>query len=283
MKKSLPSQVRYLLLICVLQWPVFLANGQDALLEYLETLAPDTELSFLIQGAEGEILAEYEPDKGVPSASIIKIPILLALLEAVENEELSLEDRYHLRNQDKVGGAGELQFEPDGSLLTYRTLATEMIRISDNTATNILIDKLGMERIQGWLNERGFTATQLNRKMMDFAAIEQGKQNYTSPAEINRILLMLLDSKSVSAETAASARQLLTACADRQTLPALLPKNLEVAHKTGTLDYVRGDAGIIFGKRPLVVSVFVEHFQEIEEAEKIIAEIGRLAYEIYGR
>ena len=283
MKKPLPSLVHYLLFISVLQWPVLHANGQDALQEYLETLAPDTEFSFLIQDAEGEALAGYQPDKKIPSASIIKIPILLALLEAVEKEELSLEDPYRLRNQDKVGGAGELQFAPEGSQLTYRTLAGEMIRISDNTATNVLIDQLGMERIQEWLQARGFTATQLNRKMMDFAAIEQGKQNYTSPEEINQILLMLHDSTSVSPETAAAARQLLTACEDRQTLPALLPKNLEIAHKTGTLDYVRGDAGIIFGKRALVISVFVEHFQEIEEVEKIIAEIGRLAYEIYGR
>ncbi|WP_375583078.1 serine hydrolase [Cyclobacterium xiamenense] len=282
MKKSFSSFARYLLVVCVCQWPVSLANGQGALQEYLETLAPETELSFLIQSADGTRLAEYHPDKQIPSASIIKIPILLTLLEAVEKDELSLDDRYRLRSQDKVGGAGALQFQADGSLLTYRTLASEMIRISDNTATNILIDKLGMERIQDWLKGRGFTATQLNRKMMDFAAIEQGKQNYTSPGEINQILLMLLDSKSVSAETAASARQLLAACEDRQTLPARLPQQLEVAHKTGTLDYVRGDAGIIFGKQPLVISVFVEHFQEIEEAEKIIAEIGRLAYESYG-
>ncbi|WP_162340467.1 serine hydrolase [Cyclobacterium salsum] len=70
---------------------------------------------------------------------------------------------------------------------------------------------------------------------------------------------------------------------DRIFCAAFLPEKLEVAHKTGTLDYVRGDAGIIFGRRPLVISVFVEDFRDLSEAEKIIAKIGKLAYETYGK
>lgn len=258
-------------------------KGQNPLLDYLETLNPESTISYLIQDESGKLLAQREPDNKVPSASIIKIPILLTLLETVEKGELSLDSTHVLKSQDKVGGAGELQFVPDGSELTFRFLAREMIRISDNSATNILIEKLGMNRIQDWLSIRGFTDTQLNRKMMDFDAIERGQQNYTSPNEVNQILMMLVQEDKLPGDFIAEALALLKSCEDNETLPAFLPKELEVAHKTGTLDYVRGDAGIIFGRRRLILSVFVENFQDISEAEKIIAEIGKLAYETYGK
>ncbi|MDN3689313.1 serine hydrolase [Cyclobacterium jeungdonense] len=252
-------------------------------MNYLETIDPECAISYLIQDETGKLLAQRQPNKKVPSASIIKIPILLTLLEAVDKGELALDSVHVLKSQDKVGGAGELQFVPDGTELTFRFLAREMIRISDNSATNILIEQLGMNRIQDWLSIRGFTDTQLNRKMMDFDAIERGHQNYTSPTEINRILLMLVQKDKLPANSIAEALVILKSCEDNETLTAFLPTKLEVAHKTGTLDYVRGDAGIIFGRRPLILSVFVENFDDISEAEKIIAEIGKLAYETYGK
>lgn len=270
--------------ICLLTslFSVSPTRGQNPLKDYLKTLGPETAISYLIQRENGDILAQRQSGKRIPSASIIKIPILLTLLDAVEAGELQLDNTHELKSQDKVGGAGELQFQPSGSQHTLRFLAGEMIRISDNTATNILIEKLGMKRIQEWLDKRGFTETQLNRKMMDFDAIEKGRQNYTSPSEINQMLRMLVQKEELPANSITEALILLKSCEDNETLTAYLPEGLEVAHKTGTLDYVRGDAGIIFSPRPLIISVFVENFDDISEAEMKIAEIGKLAYETYG-
>lgn len=254
------------------------AVGQESLNKYIETLPSEITLSFVIQNQEGQVLAQMNQAKIIPSASIIKIPLLIYLMERTEKGELDLNATYKLKKTDKVGGAGELQFKPDGYPVTYQILAAEMIRISDNTATNILIRKLGLKNFQEWLHANGYTTTQLNRFMMDFDAIALGKQNYTSPEEMNRLLLALLNGQLLRQSSNLKVIELLKNCADDSTLPHLLPEGVEIAHKTGTLDYVRGDAGIIYGKQTLLMTVLVEDFPDLEFAEEIIAEIGRIAY-----
>jgi beta-lactamase class A len=254
------------------------AFGQETLNKYIETLPPEITLSFTIQDQEGRILAQMNQAKKVPSASIIKIPLLIYLMDRTEKGKLDLNATYKLKKSDKVGGAGELQFKPDGYPVTYQFLAAEMIRISDNTATNILIRKLGLKKFQKWLHSNGYTTTQLNRFMMDFDAIALGKQNYTSPEEMNRLLLALLNEQLLRQSSSFKVIDLLKNCADDSTLPNLLPEGVEIAHKTGTLDYVRGDAGIIYGKQTLVLTVLVENFPDLEFAEEIIAKIGQIAY-----
>tara|TARA_R110001592_G_scaffold321962_1_gene600720 strand:- start:11582 stop:12295 length:714 start_codon:yes stop_codon:yes gene_type:complete len=232
----------------------------------------------MVQNKEGKILGKLNADKQIPSASIIKIPLLFYLMEKVEKNELDLRETYELRKSDKVGGSGELQFIPDGNLITYAYLASEMIRISDNTATNILIRKVGLKPFQEWLITNGYKATQLNRFMMDFDAITKGHQNYTSAAEMNKLLLSLLNEKSLNKGSTLQVLEWMENCEDNSALPNLLPEGVAIAHKTGTLEYVRGDAGIIFGKQPIVVTVFIAHYSNLMNADSIIAEIARLAY-----
>ena len=253
-------------------------SGQQKLQEYIGTLDATIALSYIIQDKGGNILATLNADKQVPSASIIKIPLLLYLMEKVEEGELALNETYELRKSDKVGGSGELQFKPDGYLITYEHLASEMIRVSDNTATNILIRKVGLKSFQEWLHFNGYKTTQLNRYMMDFDAIAKGQQNYTSSEEMNRLLLSLLNEKSLSKASTLQVIEWMENCEDKSALPFLLPEGVAIAHKTGSLEYVRGDAGIVFGKQPIVLTVFVAHYSNLENADKIIAEIARLAF-----
>jgi len=252
--------------------------GQQLLQEYIATLDSTVELSYIIQNKEGKVLANKNPGRQIPSASIIKIPLLVYLMEEVEEGKLTLKETYKLKKSDKVGGSGELQFKPVGYHLTYEYLASEMIRISDNTATNVLIRKLGLKNFQKWLRSNGYTSTQLNRFMMDFDAIALGQQNYTSSEEMNRLLLGLLNEKLLNKTSTLQVIEWLKNCEDTSTLPHFLPDGVAIAHKTGTLEYVRGDAGIIFGNQPIVLTVLVENFSDLSEADTIIAEIGRLAF-----
>lgn len=258
-------------------------HAQTEWQELLSGLPQHLELSLLVQNKEGKVLLSLQPNKKVPSASIIKIPILINLMEEVEKERINLEDVYSLQQSDKVGGAGEMQHLPEGSGFTYRYLAEEMIRISDNTATNILIRTIGLGKIQNWLVSHGFTSTHLNRFMMDFEAINEGRQNYSSPEEMNRFLLMLINGEILRETSRDEIIHWLKNCADKSTLPSQLPPGVEVAHKTGTLDYVRGDAGIIFGDMPIIISLFVENFNSLKEAEDAIGAIGLYVYKAYGK
>lgn len=257
-------------------FPVCLqAQQNDPLENYLENIG-EMNVSLLLQDEKGAILFQHNPYKKVPSASIIKVPILMVLYEQVESGAFFLEKEYVLREEDKVGGSGELQYAPNGSSYTYGFLAEEMIRLSDNVATNILIGALGMDRVSEMLDRQGLVATELNRYMMDFEAIENGRQNYTSPFEINHLFLMLLSETYLSEDSRNKIIGILKKCADNSGIPRYLPVGVESAHKTGTLDYIRGDAGIIFGDKTLVLSVFVENFKEQKEADEVIAKISRL-------
>ncbi|WP_209329718.1 serine hydrolase [Lunatimonas salinarum] len=254
----------------------------DPLATYLSNLPDSVEVSFQIGLPGAQSTTAYQQDKQVPSASIIKVPILIALMEDVQTGKWALSEEIVLKESDRVGGAGELQYQEPGSAYTLEFLAREMIRISDNTATNLLIQSVEMERIQDWLKRNGFRQTQLNRLMMDFDAITAGRQNYTSAEEMVRMLLELFEGKYLDAKGTAFVLELLMDCADRDAIPSQLPDGTAVAHKTGTLDYVRGDAGLFLGEHPLALCVFVEGFSSLEQADEIIGQIARLAFDTYG-
>nr|WP_262895856.1 serine hydrolase [Cyclobacterium marinum] len=258
-------------------------SAQQSLKAYLKTIDNKVSLSYIIQNKQGKILSMSNSDKIIPSASIIKVPLLIYFMQKASEGTFSLQDHYHLKVEDKVGGSGELQFKPAGISVTYEYLAKEMIRVSDNTATNIIIKKLGLKAFQKWMKENDYSATQLNRFMMDFDAIEKGKQNYCSSKEINRLLLALYNGNLLAENPSLKVIEWLKNCEDNTGLPHLLPDRVAIAHKTGTLDYVRGDAGIIFGEKPIFITVLVENFSEIAEADSIISTIGRLAYLEYSK
>jgi beta-lactamase class A len=252
----------------------------QSLEKYLKELDPEIVVSMKLQNQSGKLLFERNGQKIVPSASVIKIPILFSLLKA---KGINLKHAYTLQPKDIVGGSGDIQYEVPFKKITYNYLAQKMIGVSDNTATNILIEKLGSEQIQEDINNWGLTNTKLNRKMMDFEAIKAGKQNFTTCEDINGLLLKLLNKQLLSKKSGKKAMEILLACEDRTTIPRNIPVNIPIAHKTGTLDYVRGDAGIIFSKNILILTVFVENFESLEQAETIIGKIAECCYKDFGQ
>jgi beta-lactamase class A len=260
----------------------FSASAQS-LEKYLKELDPEIMVSLKLQNQQREVLFERNGNKVVPSASLIKIPILLSLLKEVDRKNIKLNSKYTLQPEDIVGGSGDLQYEIPFKKFTYNHLAQKMISVSDNTATNILINKIGAEKIQNDIDAWNLTKTKLNRKMMDFEAIKAGKQNFTTCEDMNGLLINLLNQQLLSKKSAKKAMEILFACDDRTTIPRNIPVNIPIVHKTGTLDYVRGDAGIIFSKNILILTVFVENFESLEQAETIIGKIAEYAYNDFGQ
>lgn len=260
----------------------FKANAQT-MEKYLNELDPEIQISMKLQDQKGNVLFKKNSNKIVPSASVIKIPILLSLLDSKDKRQLKLSEKYKLQPNDIVGGSGDIQFEAPFKSLTYLFLAQKMIGVSDNTATNIIIEKLGMQQIQQSIDDWQLKDTHLNRKMMDFEAIKVGKQNFCTADDINSLLIKLLNKELLSLKSGKQAIEILLNCEDKTTIPRNIPKNIPIAHKTGTLDYVRGDAGIIFSKNILILSVFVENFESLEQAETIIGKIAELSFLNYGQ
>src|SRR6056297_2276688 len=133
-----------------------------------------------------------------PIASIIKLTILWELFARIDRGEIQVSEKRQLLDSVKVGGFGILKNLDEGLDLTIHDLATLMITLSDNVATNMLIDELGMDSINKKVRELGLIHTQLKRKMMDSKAKEEGLDNFSSPEDVALILENYVNSDALS-------------------------------------------------------------------------------------
>ncbi|HHY36864.1 MAG TPA: serine hydrolase [Firmicutes bacterium] len=214
------------------------------ILELLGTLEGEVGL-YLEDLATGETFT-VNPDRVFPSASVIKIPILAALFALAEEGKVDLAGEITIKPENRVGGCGVLSELNPGLKPTVLDVATLMIIQSDNAATNELIDLVGMDRVNGFAGELGLEQTRLQRKMMDSEAVKQGRDNFTSPRDIGRLLRLLVEGKVVSREASAKMLDIMKRQQLRNKLPALLPEDVIIAHKTGDLNRLEHDVGVFF-------------------------------------
>lgn len=255
----------------------------DSLTAYLNRLPPTVRVSVALESlADSSVRFYHRADERVPSASIIKVPIMVEAMTAAHEGRLDLDEIHILTDSEKVGGAGILQTFPNRSRISYADLVRFMITISDNTATNILISDLGRETINARMQTLGLPKSQLNRVMMDTMAARQGRENYVTAREMNQLLTKLYRHELLTPALCERMLDILKQNEDTLTIPKLLPrlapgKPIAVAHKTGTLSYVRGDVGIVYARRPFVLSVLVENAGTEAAGEQIIAELALIA------
>lgn len=226
----------------------------------IDSLPSHLQVSVIVERIDGEVLFEHGADDIVPSASVIKIPILATFLASELRGETTV------AAEQLVGGTGILQEHAADTTITWRRLAELMIAVSDNSATNAILRAVGMEAVNADLAAWGMPHTRVRRFMMDFEAQRRGFENTTTPREMNAILRRFTGN--------AEFIDILLMCEDTSTIPAGLPKEARFAHKTGTLTIVRGDAGIWLGEEPIVVSAFIRGFRSEAEAEAVLATIG---------
>ena len=167
---------------------------------------------------------------------------------------------------------------PFGTIFTYDTLARYMIKYSDNIATNVLIDILGMDNINLKAKELGLNATKLNRKMM-----KEGEQNYMSSEDIEFILKGILYKTVGSEKMCDKAMDYLLENDDYNAIVRGLPNGTKFAHKTGSLDLIRHDGGIVFIKNKYIIIVLTKDFQLEEDANLVIGNVSAIAYDIMSK
>lgn len=260
----------------------------DSLTAYLHKLGPATRptnarVSLAVRSlTDSSVAFAHRADERVPSASVIKLPIMLEAMEQVKARTLDPDEIHILIDAEKTGGDGVLKTYSHRSRIAYRELLRLMMIYSDNTATNIFINELGMDAINQRMRTIGLTKSQLGRAMMDTLAARQGRENYVTAREMNLLLTQIYRNEVATPALCAQMLGILKQNEDTLTIPRLLPKSTVVAHKTGTLTYVRGDAGIVYAKRPFLLSVFVEGVPT-PEAERIVSEIALICYTYFSR
>ncbi|WP_018618591.1 serine hydrolase [Spirosoma luteum] len=255
----------------------------DSLTSYLNLSPPEARISLSTRSLVDTTLSfAHRATVRIPSASVIKLPIMLELMERVEAGTIKLDAIHSLTEAEKVGGDGVLKTYPDKSRVSYRELLRLMLIKSDNTATNILIHLLGRDAVNQRIRKLGLERSQLNRVMMDTLAARQGRENYVTAQEMNTLLEKVYRYQVATPERCEEMLAILKQNEDTLTIPRLLPKRVVIAHKTGTLAYVRGDVGIVYTQKPFLLAVFVEGVPT-PEAERIISEVAMICYTYFSR
>ncbi|MBC5799957.1 MAG: serine hydrolase [Candidatus Eremiobacteraeota bacterium] len=229
----------------------------------------------------------YNPDVVFPTASISKVLILLSLFQLSEHNPAIFERRITLKLSDFVGGSEVLDSYEPGASLTVAALARAMIDQSDNTASNVLIDLLGFDRIAATIHGADLKHTQLKRHFMDVNAVVGHSENLTTPRDIGSLLYQIERGSHEGVHTVASSAScrkmidILLRQEDRDKIARGLPKGVPLANKTGEIDGVRNDVGIIdpFGESPYVLAVLTKDLDDFSLGN--IA-IRRIATAVHG-
>ncbi len=223
-------------------------------------------------------------DEVFPTASSIKIAVLAELYRQAQSGKLKLTDVYTVQASDLVQDSDIMNgLTPGVTKVTLRDVATMMIAVSDNSAANVLIDRVGMENVNAMLDSLGLTHTRLRRKMMDIKAASEGRENVATPHEFVTLLSDLYQGKVLNKQMTDDFFTMLSTHKDAW-IPKDLPEGLKIADKPGALEGVRNDSGIVFvANRPYVISVMTSYLRKERDGEDAISRISLGAYQMFDR
>ena len=227
----------------------------------------------------GAVLFGQRAEEPFPAASVIKLPLVMALYADAAEGRLSLEERVAVG--ERVEGSGVLRLLQQVAPHTLADLAMLTMAFSDNTATNLLIDRLGPDRAGERLAEWSCSGTRLGRRMYDLEARARGLENVMTPADTARLLLKLLRGELIDRATSDAVLRLLEANQDHTRLKRYLPGGARIAHKSGWIEGVSNDAGVIWAGRPVVVVGFARE-TDPAEAAVLLGLLGWCAYRAGG-
>ena len=222
-------------------------------------------------------------DQVFPTASTIKLPLLVELYrQDQDGNGARLLDHYTVNRADLVEGSAIMRgLSPGVSVVTNHDLAQFMVAVSDNAATNVLMGRVGMQKVNAMLRAQGLTQTMLRRKMMDIAAAQRGDENVSTPRELTRVL-ELLSSGAILGQPATQALLEQLATGKDSYIPRRLPPEVRVANKPGDLDGVRVDAGIVYAAhRPFAIAVMTTMDRDERAAEEAIAAVALAAFNFF--
>lgn len=219
---------------------------------------------------------DIKGDRVFPAASTIKLPILIAFFQDLDAGKVRLDETLVMRNDLITNGSGEMQDDPVGSRYSARETVTKMITISDNTATNMIIDRLGgikklNERFRSW----GLKDTRIRNWLADLSGT-----NTSSSKDMVRLLALVTKENLLSPSSREQALGILQRTVTRTLLPAGLGTGADIAHKTGDIGFLIGDAGLITmpsGKRYLA-GIFVKRPYNDTRGRDFIRQVSRLVY-----
>lgn len=230
----------------------------------------------LFMEIEGEII-EFNSQEVYQSASLIKVPILYEALKQIDRGVIKPERQIVISEEDKLGGTGVLQALQNVKSYSVIDLLTLMVIVSDNSATNLIINVLGTDSINKTIRSLSIKNTMLQRKMLDFQSMKSGRDNFTTAADIVACLKAGVQGAGLSEHSRDIFLTILEQQQFREKLPAFLSAELMTAgNKTGELPGIEHDCAVItYGQNRAFVAVLIDDLLEAENGKSTIRQIGK--------
>jgi len=246
--------------------------------------SPGLRISLWLAETDGRELLALDADRPLPGASTLKILILVEAHAQALSGTFRWAEEHTLVPSDIVGGTGSFQHEKIGSSWTFLQYARRMIAESDNTASNILLRRLGMENVNQRAFKLGLQVTRFERTYMDFDARRDGKENWTTAREMGQLMRAIFRREILTPEACDEMIASLERTS-RGRIAAGVPKDVAVGHKSGSIAGLRHDVGWVrMAGRPYILSVFLDNILEApseEGGDRGIAAIEAIARRVY--
>ena len=225
---------------------------------------------------------EYNADRLFPSASLIKVPIMAAVFEKIRLGAFSLDTQIKLTRRERVGGSGSLKWVRDGTSLSVMEIIYKMITESDNTATRMLIDYVGMDYLSVAFRELDLEHTNITQEGMSLKSGRVARENYTTAREMASLLERIYAGELVNRESSEFMLDVMKHTKSRSRLRRGLPLGWEIGHKTGLLRKACHDVGIVFSPRgDYVIAVLTSEVPSYSSAKIFISKVAKLTYQYY--
>ena len=236
-----------------------------------------------LKDLKSERIWAYHAEDLFPSASLVKLPILLTVFEKIKQGELSLQTPVTLRASHRMGGSGTLKRHRPGAVFSLEDVLEHMMAQSDNTAMRMVIDLVGMDYLQQTFPKLGLTYTNIHPSGLSLTHRSVQKENYTTAQEMAGLLERTYRGEFGDEELSRNMLELLKHIKRRSRLTAGLPLGWQIAHKTGLLRRACHDAGIIFSPEgDFVLCVLTGQNPSYKRAKRFIAEVAKTTYKYYG-
>ena len=233
------------------------------------------------------------PDVHFHAASTMKVPVMMEIFRQAAAGKISLDQRIPVKNDfASIVDGSHYSLTPDsdsdqslytkiGQSETIRDLIRLMITVSSNLATNILIERVNAERVMELMHSIGANDIRVLRGVEDGKAFQKGLNNTTTARDLMIILRRIAERRAVSAKASDEMVKVMLAQKFNEGIPAGLPPNVKVSHKTGSITKINHDAAIVYpsGRKPYVLVVLTRGIEDEKRAHSLIADISRVVYE----
>jgi beta-lactamase class A len=274
---------------CVAQQSAGLPQAQQQIEKRIADSNADVAVYF--HTLDGKDEWSTRADDTFHAASTMKIPVMIELFHQVQEGKLRLSDPLPIRNEFHSivdGSAYKLDpkddsetdlYKAEGQTRTLTELCELMITMSSNLATNLLIEKLGVENIRAETHTLGADGMNVLRGVEDGKAFEKGLNNTATARGLGVLLTAIAGGKAVDADASRQMVEILERQHFNESIPAGLPPGTKVAHKTGEITKIHHDAAIVYAPRPFVLVILVRGLPEIKDSSAGMADIARILFQ----